>query len=87
MDLNNLEYLNLENNRISFIEASSFSNLINLKTLILSRNQIVFIKETYYLFDTLSNLQLLKCNNGKILISQGQKVEYFYEKTLKNYEK
>jgi Leucine-rich repeat (LRR) protein len=66
MDLNNLEYLNLENNRITLIETNSFSNLINLKTLILSRNQIVFCNETNNLFDTLSNLQLLNLSSNKI---------------------
>ena len=66
MELNNLEYLNLENNRISFIETNSFSNLINLETLILSQNEIVFKNETNYLFDTLSNLKLLNLSSNKI---------------------
>ena len=33
VELSGLEYLNLENNSISFIEANSFSNLIRLETL------------------------------------------------------
>ena len=63
--MNNLEYLNLENNFISFIELHSFSDLIKLETLILSLNKLTNFNHTF-IFSSLSSLKQLNLSSNQI---------------------
>ena len=56
MYVDNLEYLDISNNRIEFIESGSFDNLISLEILLLSRNKLNSINGS---FKYLESLQLL----------------------------
>ena len=64
-ELENLEILNLDNNLISYIEASSFLKLKKLDTLILSRNSINSFA-SIDTFDSLTELKLLNLSWNRI---------------------
>jgi Leucine-rich repeat (LRR) protein len=64
IELNNLEYLNLENNSISKIDYRAFINLGRLNTLILSFNHLKSFDE--FLFYDLSNLKFLNLSQNFI---------------------
>jgi Leucine-rich repeat (LRR) protein len=63
--LKNLEYLSLENNSIASIQTQSFSNLVKLKTLLLSRNNLKHLNDTL-LFASLFNLNFLNLSFNHI---------------------
>ncbi|RNA42266.1 leucine-rich repeat and immunoglobulin-like domain 2 [Brachionus plicatilis] len=63
--LSNLEYLDLSNNSISFIDENSFDNLQNLKFLDLSYNNILLIATNLFYFK-LPHLFTLNLRNNKI---------------------
>ena len=65
-DLNNLEYLNLENNSISFIEINSFYNLVKLETLILSSNKLTSFNEDISIFKCMTNLKFLYLSSNQL---------------------
>ena len=64
IELNNLEYLNLENNSLSSIDSQAFFNLGRLNTLILSSNKLNHLNEIF--FDDLSNLKFLNLSWNSI---------------------
>ena len=72
-DLSSLEYLNLENNCIDFIEAHAFYHLSRLETLVLSRNKLsLFANDSAMIFSKLNNLKHLNlsCNVLDIITSR-----------------
>ena len=70
MDLESLEYLNLDSNNISLIENKAFKNSIKLETLILSNNQLDMVNNSNELFNYLSSLKNLNLSSNKIEILQ-----------------
>ena len=65
-ELENLEYLNLENNLLAAIENNSFSNLVKLETLILSRNRLSSFSRDVVVFSCLTNLKLLNLSSNTL---------------------
>ena len=64
IELTNLEYLNLGDNKISHIESNSFSNLINMEILILSSNNLTIFDDN--LFSSLTNLKFLNISFNQL---------------------
>jgi Leucine-rich repeat (LRR) protein len=62
--LNNLEVLNLEDNKISEIESNAFNSLISLQALILSKNRLDYLQRD--LFNVLDNLKYLYLSQNNI---------------------
>ena len=77
-ELTNLEYLNLENNLISSIEANSFLNLVKLATLILSFNRLSLFADIS-LFSSLSNLQLLNISSNQLEIIPSYMFDHMFK--------
>ena len=79
-ELNNLEYLNLENNQINFLETNSFSNLKKLETLLLSSNRLTSSSfENIETFSFMSNLKFLNLSSNLIEVISS----YFFSNLLK----
>ncbi len=68
-DLSNLEYLNLENNSLSFIETNSFSYLAKLEILLLANNKLKNFNNSE-IFRPLVNLHMLNLSFNQIEIVQ-----------------
>ena len=64
--LENLEYLNLDSNQISWIEDDAFYNLHALETLILSNNEISLSNNSRNLFSSLSNIKFINLRSNVI---------------------
>ena len=79
MYLEKLEYLNLDNNLIGYIETESFKNLVNLETLILSRNQLVYFNETRKIFNYLTNLKYLNLSANRLAYIESYLFDNLYK--------
>ena len=78
MYLENLEYLNLANNKIDSIEVNAFKNLINLETLILTKNNLKIFDQKK-LFNCLVNLKYLNLSSNSIPYLES----YFFDNLFK----
>ena len=68
-ELENLEYLNLNHNQISFIEPNAFFNLVKLETLLLSNNMLTLLNEDSVSFlSNLINLKELNLSSNSIRV-------------------
>ena len=72
MDMVNLEYLDLDNNRISFVESQAFSYLYNLDTLVLSRNKLTSFNGSTRVFSYLYSLRVLNLSMNSLEVVPGR---------------